>query len=125
MKARAQWTSNASHSALCDHPILGAIASAGAKVIALVPETKRAFDLAIALDGKHLAVMRCVEEARPEDHVALATMLTEGDFVWAAVVSWRSDAFQETGLVETFHVSDLNRLSVRLLELREAFDEAR
>ena len=48
-------------------------------------DTARATDVAVALETGRIAVVRCVERAVPEDHTALATMLTEGDFVWAGL----------------------------------------
>ena len=71
-----------------------------------------------------LTVIRCVDHATSEDHTALATMLTEGDFVWAGLVYGEREGSETVGLVETFHVSELDRLVERLLELREAFGEA-
>lgn len=94
------------------------------RTLARVPDTARATDLAVAIDAGHLAVVRCVAEATPEDHTALATMLTEGDFVWGGLVYGEQDGSQTGGLVETFHVSELDGLVARLLELREAFGEA-
>lgn len=101
------------------------LAHIGARVVARVPESLRATDLVIAFSTPRLGVVRCVEVAKPEDHSALATMLAEGDFVWAGIVYRALVRSQAEGFVETFHVSDLDRLGMRLSELREAFDEAR
>jgi hypothetical protein len=73
--------------------------------------------LAFALPSRAYAAW----SAPPEDHTALATMLTEGDFVWAGLVYGEREGSDTVGLVETFHVSELDRLVSRLLELREAF----
>lgn len=100
------------------------LARAGLNAIAAASETKRATDLAIALSPTRLAVVRCVDQARPDDHTALATMLAEGDFGWAGLVYGARDGSKSVGFVETFHVSELERLTSRLLELREVFDEA-
>jgi hypothetical protein len=84
----------------------------------------RATDLALAFSFGRLAVVRYVEQAAAEDHTALATMLAEGDFVWAGLVYGEREGSETVGLVETFHVSELDRLAERLLELREACGEA-
>ena len=96
----------------------------GFKPIARVHDSERATDLAIALSPTSLVVVRCVDVAATEDHTALATMLSEGDFVWAALVYGEREGSETVGLVETFHVSELDRLVARLLELREVFGEA-
>lgn len=100
------------------------LAQVGARILARVHDSNRATDLAVSLSPNRLAVTRCVERAAPEDHTALATMLTEGDFVWAGLVYGERERSETVGLVETFHVSELDRLVSRLLELREAFGEA-
>lgn len=71
-----------------------------------------------------LAVVRCVQRELAEDHTALATMLSEGTFVWAGLVYDDQERSETVGLIETFHVSELDRLVSRLSELREAFSEA-
>lgn len=93
-------------------------------LVADVAEDHAKRDLAIALSPARLAVVRCAERSGHEDHTALATMLTEGDFVWAGLVYSEREGSETVGLVETFHVSELDRLVSRLLELREAFGEA-
>ncbi|MEQ1808617.1 MAG: hypothetical protein ABL889_01735 [Terricaulis sp.] len=100
------------------------LAQVGARILARVHDSNHATDLAIALSPARLAVVRCVERAAPEDHTALATMLTGGDFVWAGLVYGEREGSETVGLVETFHVSELDRLVSRLLELREVFGEA-
>ena len=92
----------------------------GILTLARVPDTARATDLAVALDTNRLAVVRCVDLATLEDHTALATMLSEGPFVWAALVCEHGDAPPSPGLIESFHVSELDRLVARLVELRGA-----
>lgn len=96
----------------------------GVRTVARVAERDTTTDLAIALSPARLAVVRCVEHAATADHTALATMLTEGDFVWAGLVYGEREGSEIVGLVETFHVSELDRLVSRLLELRGAFSEA-
>lgn len=101
-----------------------ALAVASLRCVAEVHDSDRATDLAIALSPNRLVVVRCVDEAFPKDHSALATMLTEGDFVWAGLVYGEREGSETVGLVETFHVSELERLVSRLLDLREACHEA-
>ena len=100
-----------------------ALAVASLRCVAEVHDSDRAIDLAIALSPNRLVVVRCVDEAFPKDHSALATMLTEGDFVWAGLVYGEREGSKTIGLVETFHVSELDRLVERLLELGEVFGE--
>jgi hypothetical protein len=103
---------------------LAAIAAASMHPVARVIASDHATDLALSLTARRLGVIRCVERATPEDHTALATMLTEDDFVWAGLVYGEREGSETVGLIETFHVSELDRLVSRLLELREALGEA-
>lgn len=104
-------TANALETALC---------AARLKPIARVTDSKGATDLALALSLARLAIVRYVAEATPEDHTALETMLSEGPFIWGAVVYDQGEAPQSPGLIESFHVSQLDQLVARLVELREA-----
>lgn len=99
------------------------LAVATLRVVGRVNELDRADDLAIALSRTRLAVVRCVGRAAPADHTALATMMSEGDFVWAGLVYGELEGSETVGLIETFHVSELDRLVSRLLELRGVFGE--
>lgn len=94
-------------------------------MVARVLEHDTATDLAVALSCADLGVVRCVHEATPADHTALATMLAEGDFVWAGLVYSVRDGSGPPGPIETFHVSELDRLVARLHEFGGAADEAR
>jgi hypothetical protein len=51
-------------------------------------------------------------------------MVIEGDFVWAGLVYGEREGSETVGLIETFHVSELDQLVSRLLELREVLSEA-
>lgn len=102
-----------------------AINSGALIVCARVRTSDRATDLAIALSPTRLAVVRCVDQAKPEDHTALATMMAEGDFVWAGLVYGAREGAAAVGFVESFHLSELEQLAARLSALREAFDETR
>lgn len=92
--------------------------------LAAVYESPRATDHAVALSATRLAVVRRVDRATPEDHAALATILTEGDFIWAGLVYAERAGSKTVGLIETFHISQLDQLVARLIELREACGEA-
>jgi hypothetical protein len=99
------------------------LATGSIDLVARVVDSDRATELALSLSLTRLAVIRCVERASAEDHTALATMMAEGDFVWAGLVYGEREGSETVGLIETFHVSELDRLVSRLLELREVFSE--
>ncbi|WP_135212796.1 hypothetical protein [Vitreimonas flagellata] len=101
-----------------------AFGAMGLNVIARVSDSEQTTDLAIALNTPRLAVIRCVERAAPKDQTALATMVSEGDFIWGAVVYEQGEPPNSPGLIESFHVSQLDQLVARLIELREACREA-
>jgi len=98
------------------------IAAAKFHCFACVGEAERATDLALAIWPARLAVIRCVDRVREADCAALATMLIEGDFVWAGLIFDERGGAEAVGPIEAFHVSDLDRLVTRLRELREVFD---
>jgi hypothetical protein len=52
-------------------------------------------------------------------------MISEGDFIYGAVVYEQGEPPHSPGLIESFHVSQLNELAARLIELREACRETR
>lgn len=81
-------------------------------------------DLAISLGSSRLTIVRCVDRVNPGDHTALATMISEGDFIYGALVYERGETPHSSGLIETFHISQLDQLVARLIELREACGEA-
>lgn len=93
------------------------------RIVADVPDVN-ARDLAISLGSNRLAIVRCVDRATPGDHTALATMISAGDFIWGAVVHEQGEPPLSPGLIESFHVSQLDQLVARLIELREACGEA-
>ncbi len=85
----------------------------------VVVDSNRVLDLAVDLGMQSLAVVRCVGWVADEDHTALATMVSQGDFAWAGLVyssdlrtDWPGDN------IEAFHVSDLPRLVERLQALQ-------
>ncbi len=101
-----------------EHIALAVLAATPVGPVARVIDRDRVVDLALSLSSNRLAVVRCVDHTAPDDHSALATMLTEGDFVWAGLVYGEREGSEPVGLVETFHVSELERLVSRLLDLR-------
>ncbi|MEQ1810975.1 MAG: hypothetical protein ABL889_13670 [Terricaulis sp.] len=103
-----------------EHVALATLAAASLRPVARVIASDRATDLAFSLSPTRVAVIRCVEHVTPEHHTALATMLSEGPFIWGAVVYDQGEAPQSPGLIESFHVSQLDQLVARLVELREA-----
>lgn len=109
------------------HPetVRGALIAATFNCVAWVEASDHAVDLAISLSDTRLIVVRCADQALPKDHSDLASMMAEGDFVWAGLVFGEREGSEAVGLVETFHVSELDGLVARLSALREAFDGAR
>ncbi len=99
------------------------LANSGLGMVARVPE-RNILDVVIELSATRRAVVRNAPRASRADHTALATMMTQGDFVWAGLVYGEREGSETVGLIETFHVSELDRLVARLLELREVFGEA-
>lgn len=81
-------------------------------------------DLVISLRPKRAVIIHCVQCVSREDHTALATMISQGDFIWGAIVYSESAEPDPLGLIESFHVDQLDQLVSRLAELREAFHEA-
>lgn len=92
--------------------------------VAAVCESPRVTDYAVSLSATRLAVVRRVDRPTTEDHTAIATMISEGDFIWGAVVYDQDEAPGSPGLIESFHVTQLDQLVARLIELREACGEA-
>lgn len=104
--------------------IRGTMAAAAFDCVARVEASSRAVDLAISVSNARLVIIRHVDHDTPEDQSALATMISEGDFIWGAVVYEQGGPPHSPGLIESFHVSQLDQLVARLIELREACREA-
>lgn len=83
-------------------------------------ESPRATDYAVALSGTRLVVVRQVERATGEDHTVLATMISDGDFVWAGLVYSDQVGTDWPGDVEAFHLSEVSRLIERLHQLERS-----
>lgn len=95
------------------------------RTLARVQESERATDL-IVLDSRgRFAVIRCAARGSHQDHTELATMIAQGDFVWAGLVYDGEDEAGPFSPIESFHVSELDRLVERLREVGERFDETR
>ncbi|UPT61501.1 MAG: hypothetical protein M0D54_13875 [Hyphomonadaceae bacterium JAD_PAG50586_4] len=75
-------------------------------------------DVAIRDGAANLAVVRCVDKAAANDHAALATMLIEGPFKFAALLCEDREASVLDGPIPAFHVSEVGDLVARLV--REA-----
>lgn len=88
------------------------------RCVATVKESPRATDFAVALSRTCLVVVRQVERATREDHLTLATMISQGDFVWAGLVYSDQAGTDWPGGVETFHLSDISRLIERLQQFK-------
>lgn len=100
------------------------LAHTGASILARVPDGDRATDFVLELSPRRLAVIRSMSHSTKKDRTALATMISEGDFIWGAVVYEEGEPPRSPGLIETFHISQLDQLVARLVELREACREA-
>lgn len=96
------------------------LTKSGVTTVALAAECDRVTDIAVALGPARLAVLRCVEHSSSDDRAAIATMMSQRDFVWGAVLHREGGGADPLGLVESFHVDELDHLVSRLLELREA-----
>lgn len=105
--------------------IADALASLGFAPIARVLDSQHVTDFAIGLSANRLSVVRCVARVAPPDHTAVATMISQGDFIWGAIVYSESAEPDPMGLIECFHVDELDQLVSRLNELRGVLDEAR
>lgn len=94
------------------------IKATGVVVIGRVWEAKGAFDLALLNSNGRTAVVRCVREPRGSDHIALATMLTQGDFTRAAIVYTAEDQPHLTGEIESYPISRIDELAAALASER-------
>jgi hypothetical protein len=112
------------YSTLADH-VEGRVESeTSLGVIARVALEDRSTDLAIELDPGALGVVRCTSTNSDADCTALATMVAERTFVWAGLVYETLDHPGGVDGIESFHVSELDRLVARLVQLQEVYREA-
>ncbi|NWG54813.1 MAG: hypothetical protein HXY28_13950 [Hydrogenophilaceae bacterium] len=82
-------------------------------LIGRVRESKRAYDLAFRNEDGRTVVVRCVTEPRAADHIALKTMLSEGDFDRAFLVH-TGDETDLTGDIPTYPLSRIDELAALL-----------
>jgi hypothetical protein len=73
-----------------------------------VRESNGAVDFAVL--GKKNVVLRCVQRGHPKDHVALGTMLEQGDFDRAILVHCDAAATNFSDQVECWHIGEIERL---------------
>lgn len=90
-----------------------ALTARGVRVIASVRESRSATDLAIT-NGSAQIVVRCVAEPHASDHVALKTMLTDGDFTRAFIVYTAEDQPHLSGEIESYPLSRIDELAALL-----------
>ncbi len=86
----------------------------GLTPLANVLESARATDLAFKSADASFCVVRCVEQISKDDHVALATMLAQGDFTRAAIVYTAEDQPHLTGEIEAYPISRIDELAASL-----------
>lgn len=86
----------------------------GVAVLGRVWESKRAYDLALRNGNGRTVVVRCVAEPHAADHIALKTMLAQGDFTRAAIVYTAEDQPHLTGEIEAYPISRIDELAALL-----------
>lgn len=86
----------------------------GVAVLGRVWESSRAYDLALRNRNGRTAIVRCVSEPRESDHIALATMLAEGDFTRAFIVYTAKDQPHLSGEIESYPLSRIDELAALL-----------
>lgn len=89
-------------------------AKRGFTPLANVIEDDRATDLAFRSPEATFCVVRCVEQTSRDDHIALATMLAQGDFTRAAIVYTAGDQPHLTGEIEAYPISRIDELAASL-----------
>jgi hypothetical protein len=103
---------------------ISALERAGVPPVAKVLNLRGATDLVVAVSGSKLGIVSCVTLGSPEDRAVLENLVEAGDFVWAGLVYEQSSELSRDGPIESFHVSELDRLVRRLAALREALRDA-
>ena len=93
-------------------------AKRGFTPLASVLESARATDLALRSPTASVCVVRCVEQVSEDDHIALATMLAQGDFTRAAIVYTDEDQPHLTGEIEAYPLSRIDELAASLARER-------
>ncbi len=83
--------------------------NAGSRVIAVVQDSPRAVDIAVGL-----AVVRVVETVDPSDHIALKTILRQGDFDRAILIYCDDDQPDLPDDIESWSIRDVETLAASL-----------
>ncbi|MCR6645851.1 MAG: hypothetical protein NVV62_15680 [Terricaulis sp.] len=86
----------------------------GFAVIGRVWDSKRAYDLALLDGAGRTIVIRCATEPQSADHIALKTMLTEGDFTRAFMVYTAEGQPPLSGEIPTYPLSRIDELAALL-----------
>ena len=86
---------------------------AGLDAFGRVWDSSRAIDLALRTRNQKSIVVRCVDYGEPVDHLALRTMIAEGDFDRAFLVH-TGDETDLTGEVQTWPLSRIDELAALL-----------
>ncbi len=89
-------------------------ASYGMKVLGAVWASPSAIDFALRGPRNESSVVRCTSEPQDSDHVALATMLTEGDFTRAFIVYTSEGQPHLPGEIESYPLSRIDELAALL-----------
>jgi hypothetical protein len=91
-----------------------ALTVAGIRAVAVVWDSRRAADIAILDNAGQAAILRCVERAEPADHLALTTMIDEGDFSRAALVYCDANQPHLSDTVESWPIAEVSQFAASL-----------
>jgi hypothetical protein len=92
---------------------------AGLRLLGKVHDRAVVIDLALVDGAGRSIVVRCANEPRESDHVALATMLSDGDFDRAFIVYTAEDQPHLTGEIEAYPLSRIDELATSLARERD------
>jgi hypothetical protein len=87
---------------------------AGLRLLGKVHDSAGVIDFALVDGTGRSIVVRCINEPRESDHVALGTMLTEGDFTRAFIVYTAEDQPNLSGEIEAYPLSRIDELAALL-----------
>lgn len=87
---------------------------AGLRLLGKVHDSAGVIDLALVDGAGRSMVVRCVSEPRESDHIALATMLAQGDFTRAFIVYTAEDQPDPSGEIESYPRSRIDELAALL-----------
>lgn len=91
-----------------------ALKGAGLRLLGKVHDSADVIDCALVDGAGRSIVVRCAREPRESDHVALKTMLAEGDFTRAFIVYTAEDHPHLTGEIESYPLSRIDELAALL-----------